>query len=530
MLDNQGQHLGYLSFEPAPGAVYDFDYSKIVQEINQYLDTDETKFLQHMRFWCRESLFFLSYFILRMPVNRPWIVERIKEVQACNHMTLDLWAREHWKSSVITYALNVQEILIDPNVRIGIFSHTRSIAKAFLRRIKQTFESNELLKALFPDILYQSPNSQSPKWSEDDGIIVNRTAVFQECTVEAWGLVDGQPTSKHFSILNYDDVVTRESVSTPEQINKVDECFRLSLNLGTVDGKRRVIGTTYHFSDQYEKLKTQGVWITRIYPAEDRDGNPVLMTEEQLAQKRIEFGTYVYNCQLLLNPVAKADQKFRYEWLQFYRKLPQDLVLVLLCDPSNSKKYKSTGSDFSVYWLWGLDTKGQKFLVDAERGRFTLTQRWLNLKRMVAKWPRIQRIGYEQYGMAADIQHFNEMMSEEGTYFSILEMGGNKLSKIDRILRLVPDFENHKIWLPEHLDKEYDGKIIDLIDVFINEEYLTFPFSRHDDMLDAASRIEDDMFEGLRPYDESDVYEDDNYWPSHLPVTGTNGRCVVTGY
>jgi hypothetical protein len=93
------------------------------------------------------------------------------------------------------------EHLNDPEITVGIFSHTRPIAKAFLRQIKREFETNEQLKALFPEILYANPAAESPKWSEDEGITVKRSSNPKEATVEAWGLVDGQPTSKHYRLL-----------------------------------------------------------------------------------------------------------------------------------------------------------------------------------------------------------------------------------------------------------------------------------------------------------------------------------------
>jgi predicted phage terminase large subunit-like protein len=491
-----------LTFVPAPGANYSFDYEKIVAEINELVTGDEKRLLHFMRYWCLEDLFFLLYFVLRVPVNHPFLVDRITEVQTCNDRTLDLWAREFFKSTIITYGLNIQCILRDPDIRIGIFSHTRSIAKAFLRRIKLTFETNDLLKALFPDILYQNPTSQSPKWSEDDGILVNRSSVFQESTVEAWGLTDGQPTSKHFPILNYDDIVTIDSVRTSDQLKKTDECFKMSGNLGADGGIQRVIGTIYHFNDQHIKLMEQGGWTVRKHPAELADGTPTFLPEEKLAKKRRDLGPYVYSTQMLLNPIAKADQRFRHEWLKWYRTLPDLLSLYLVCDPANEKKRKATGGDYTVYWLWGLDTNGNKFLVDAMRDRFTLPERWKALKSLVVKYPMMQNIGYEQYGMAADIQHYEEMMANEGFYFNITELAGNKLSKEDRIARLIPAFEQGRIYLPEHLfytDKE--GKEIDLIKIFVDEEYLRFPFSQHDDMLDAASRIEDKVLDASKPFD-----------------------------
>src|SRR5690606_16861901 len=105
---------------------------------------------------------------------------------------LDLWAREHYKSTIITFGLTVQDILRShgadledpPELTIGIFSHTRPIAKSFLRQIKQEFEGNSKLKALFPDVLYANPHRDSPKWSEDDGIVVKRKSNRREATVE----------------------------------------------------------------------------------------------------------------------------------------------------------------------------------------------------------------------------------------------------------------------------------------------------------------------------------------------------------
>jgi phage terminase large subunit-like protein len=87
-------------------------------------------------------------------------------------------------------------------------------------------------------------------------------------------------------------------------------------------------------------------------------------------------------------------------------------------------------------------------------------------------------------------------------------------SKSDRIARLEPDFRNGKFILPKPLKEEseaqkqmrangqeyrifkptrridQDRRPYSLFDLFINE-YLVFPYSQHDDFLDATSRIFD---------------------------------------
>ena len=190
------------------------------------------------------DLFFLLVYVLgRADLNRDWYFARCREVQAAPNGYLDLWGREHGKSSLITFGLTIQDILNDPEITVGIFSYSRPIAKAFLRQIKVEFETNEMLRSLFPDILWANPQRDSPKFSEDDGIIVRRKGNPKESTVEAWGLVDSTPVSKHFKLLVFDDVVTGESVSTPEMIAKVTTAWERSLALSTEGGVVRYIGT-----------------------------------------------------------------------------------------------------------------------------------------------------------------------------------------------------------------------------------------------------------------------------------------------
>lgn len=193
--------------------------------------------VEFLRELARTDLFFLLTRVLnRADADRDWLFDRCNEVQAAPDGYLDLWAREHYKSTIITFALTIQEILKNPEITIGIFSHTRPIAKGFLRQIKREFELNEHLKALFPEVLYENPRKESPKWSEDDGIVVRRATNPKEATVEAWGLVDGQPTSKHYALMIYDDVVTRESVTTPDMIAKTTDAWALSRNLSSEQG------------------------------------------------------------------------------------------------------------------------------------------------------------------------------------------------------------------------------------------------------------------------------------------------------
>jgi phage terminase large subunit-like protein len=100
-------------------------------------------------------------------------------------------------------------------------------------------------------------------------------------------------------------------------------------------------------------------------------------------------------------------------------------------------------------------------------------------------------VGYEKYGKDSDIEHIESKMKEESYHFDITALGG-AMAKNDRIRRLIPDFEQGDIYFPKHLAYvTYEGKTVDLVKTFINEEFIPFPVAEHDDMLDALARKKD---------------------------------------
>ena len=480
----------------------------------------ETKARRLSRHRCLTDLHWLLVHGLgRKDCDNDWVRERCIEVQHDPDGYLDLWAREHYKSTIITFGLTIQNILNDPEITIGIFSHTRPIAKAFLKQIKREFETNDTLKGWFPDILFSDPTKHSPKWSEDEGIIVKRKTNPKESTVEAWGVVDGQPTAKHFQILVYDDVVTKESVSTPEMIEKTTESLRLSYNLGTRNGKRRFIGTRYHFNDSYRVILSAGTATPRIYAATVEgtvEGTPRFLTRAKLAEKRADMGPYVFGCQMLQNPVADQVQGFKKEWLRYAAAPTRGHNTVILVDPASTKKKLS---DYTAMWCIGLGPDRCVYVHDMVRDRLNLTERADTLIGWHRKW-KPMAVGYEHYGMQGDIEHIRYEQEHQNYRFDITELGGTQ-PKNDRIRRLIPWFEKGRIYLHPKLTKtNYEGKEVDLTKTFIDEEYLAFPVAIHDDMLDALARFLDEDMPIAWPLQAEEFEPDEPLESGRNPITG----------
>lgn len=473
-----------------------------------------------------DRFFLLTILLGRSDAKHPWLYDRCREVEREPDGYLDLWAREHYKSTIITFAGVIQEILKNPEITIGIFSFNKPTARKFLRQVKYEFESNTTLQTLYPDVLYADPKKESPRWSEDAGIVVRRQSNPKEATLEGHGLVDGQPTGAHFLLRVYDDVVTLESVTSPEMVTKTTEAWSLSDNLGARgdDGLARAwhVGTRYSFGDSYNTMMEMGAVKPRIYPATHdgtRDGEPVFLPKHVWEDKKRKQTITVLAAQMLQNPAAGNNAIFQKDWLRFQDVRPATLNIYILCDPASSKK---KGSDRTAIPVIGVDAAGNRWLVDGYHHRMGLSERYQRIKELRKRWmnmPGVQqvKVGYERYGSTSDLEYFEEMMERDRDEFEIVELAWPREgpgSKTDRVQRLEPYFRNGRFFLPAVVKeetkaqrsmresgqafriykptqaKDEEGRLYSLNKNLL-EEYLVFPFGVHDDLIDAISRIED---------------------------------------
>jgi phage terminase large subunit-like protein len=446
------------------------------------------------------DLFFLLTKILnRKDIDHDWLFERCRDVQHNPNNHLDLWAREHRKSTIITYGLTIQDVLYDPELTVGFFSVTRPLAKDFLAQIKTEFTNNQVLKDLFPDVLWQNPEKESPSWSVDNGIRLKRKSNPREETIEAYGLVEGLPTGKHFNIRVYDDVIDEKLVTNPEIIKKVTERWELSLNLGSdqivkrygVPNIARYIGTRYHYNDPYAAILKREAAIPRIHPATDTgkaDGSPVYFSYELLADKRKQMGSYVFACQMLQDPKADEVQGFNEQDLMYWN--PQgwgSMNKYILVDPASEKK---KASDYTFMLVVGLAADRNYYILAGAWDRMNLAERAKWLFKLHRDYAPIKGVGYEHYGMQADIEHMKSKMETDNYRFGITPLGGN-LAKNDRIRRLIPLVEENRLYLPNRcVFVTYERKAID-ITMELVRQFVDFPVADHDDGPDCLARILD---------------------------------------
>jgi predicted phage terminase large subunit-like protein len=402
---------------------------------------------------------------------------------------LDLWPREHMKSTVLTEARAVQFILNDPDTRILIVNEILANSETFLQKIKRYFEKNDNLIFLFGDWV-------GPKWNADSMTVKTRKKNLKEPTVSI-GALGHLPVSQHYDIIIADDVVGRSNVGTPDQMRKVEQFFSdLEDLLDKEHGLLSIIGTRWHYNDYYGKVMTLYVkhprWRIRVHRIYRDDGSilfPKRFRQDVIEYLKLTKGIYDFNCQYMLEPVSAEDADFKNDWWEKARyehgKHPEHLNVVITCDPASSNK---ASSDYTVYMVVGADSAGRWWIIDMVRARLDPQQRVDELFRLYAKWKFITpyiKVGIETVGFQQTMKFYtNEEMRQRSLFFQITDLKPKNAQKEDRIRSLVPRFANTMLMVPDRLmynDEDMVGALKD--------EFLYFPKAKHDDMMDCLAYV-----------------------------------------
>jgi len=451
------------------------------------------------------DLWFFVYFVMKNPLaNHPFVVEACKEIENETGDSLEVWARDHLKTTIISIARSCQKILNDPERRIGIFCAVKPLAVKIQNVIKALFESQFLIKC-FPDILYEDPSREAEKWSEEGGLIVRRRGFFREPTVSSWGLVEGLPAGPHMTDLVYDDIVTQEYQSA-EIMEKICNNFDMSENLGTRDVVRTVVGTFYRHDDPLTYIRDkkdietgEPLFKTRKKPATENgeyNGRAVFLPERTLRRKR-SGNKYFFHCQQLLDPTPRGHQKLDKERLILVSRadLPKRLYKFMLIDGSGDKGRRvDRAADAWAFGVIGVEPyrndKGASkiYILDLIIEEMDLVKAQETAVEMYCRNGRILKLGIEKVAMSTTEVHIAAALRAKGKYLSIeagnLEIlkpaGRGKQERIEA--NLSGPLLNSNVHMLESIPAAYQKRL--------HMEMDRFP-SWHDDGLDMVSYIYD---------------------------------------
>jgi phage terminase large subunit-like protein len=497
------------------------DYRVLEQRLEQLGDDDRAHLLRVLG---KNDLYFLLRYILSTRSwkdpeegenattsfwEKQWLLDRCREVQFDGDGVLDIWSRYHGKSTIKTFGFSILSMIRNPNITIGIFSVTKSVADSFLSQIKYELENNELLKNLYPDRFFEHPMKQAPIWTVEKGFVIKRPLNLKDPSVRGYGLVDTSFTGARISHAIYDDAVNEQSVTTSDMVEKVNERWELSLNLGMPGSQRHYVGTFYAHGDSYHHMASRGVRL-RLNPCYEIDheksefdpksglplslvhkrDKPVLFSATHLLKEEKLMGPGTFGVQMLCDPNAGQTLGFKIDWLKKYQGSPERIRrtcnVIVLVDPAAAKKRESSRTSM---WAVGLGRDGNYYVLDLVWDNLNLYERTQSLFTLVTRWQPIE-VRYEKYSMQSDIEHIKYVQEQRNFRFPITEVGGH-MAKDDRIERLIPLFASGKVYFPDNIwgTESDSGAMVDVLERWINEEYLVFPNAMAKDGLDALSRL-----------------------------------------
>lgn len=477
-------------------AQYRYDYRRIFSDIADGKIDKRAAY----RSLILNDLFFIVLFVMEIEkANHPFVVNRCNDIQDGPVTdTLDIWARAHFKSVIVTEAETIQYCLKYPERCTGIHCYVRPLAKKFLDSIKQTFEKSELLKWCFPDIVWQNPQAEAPSWSLDGGITLKRkSSSRKEATVEAWGLVEGQATGRHFERNVLDDIETDDIRESPDQLAKCYSKIEMSENLGTGSDNDiwRLIGTFYSHFGPMVKLRDRTypngspMYKTRIITASSdntRNGTPVLLDEKTWEKlKTSQF----FNSQQLCDPTPSSEIRLNGEYLKPIEPefIPRTIHKFMVLDQAGGDETSKQSHDLWSYGVIGieptLDDIGQSnvYLLDVEADKMSHSEGIDGIVRMYLRNGIIQQMGVEKVGLSTTEIHITNALRMKGRRLSIdagnlvllKPAGRSKEKRVENALQW--PLNNGKIFYSTSIPQKY-------IDA-IREEMLKFPFY-HVDILD----------------------------------------------
>jgi hypothetical protein len=490
-----------MPFVKVPGSLYVSDYDELARKVLDG-EWDEREALRMM---CRNDLWFLTYFILGNRIandaRNHWVRMARMVQYGAKDMVLDLWAREHGKTTLLTENSTIQDLLVNPEETVCIFSYSKEAATVFFRNIKGAFESNEALKDLFREIVWETPPHKGAKWSES-GIELKRRFSHKECSVEPHGLQDAMPTGRHFGVRRYDDIETLDLANSELDTQKMKDSFDMSVNVGKDGGRCLVTGTYYshegvlcYIRDKRMPDGSPMFKVRRVAATEDGtiNGRSVYLSESRLTI--LKENRRFFNSQQLLDPSPKHDVKLPYTMINQVRvdQIPSDILRVMVIDPSGADERRRNGqrSDHWGMWVLGMERRLRDrgffnvYILDGLIARMRYEEARDEAVRLYMRNGMIRLVGIEKTGQSTFDDHFSNALRVKGKHVTrdnerlkILTAGGvRKDRRIEGAL--AAPLHDGSIYMSDKVSAETKSKL--------REEMDKYGSSVHDDGLDALA-------------------------------------------
>lgn len=282
---------------------------------------------------------------------------------------LRLYPRHHRKTSIVAHGLPIH-MTIQPadanvyfpgasgtDVRVLLSGETEALVKGSLRVIQTTYESNKILRGLWPHIVWDKPRAESKKWSELE-LLLRRDIEYPEATITVRG-VGGAITGMHPNVLIKDDLISLEARNSDAVMQSAIEWHKASRGLieGNADALEFIIGTRWKKFDLYSYIIDNDPLIDVVVRSIVEDGAfifPEKFDQEVYDRLRRDFGDELFSLLYMNVATGVGLTDFDMAMVRAYRLVGNAIDFdtderdVVLADRSGAGSLLSPASDVGV--------------------------------------------------------------------------------------------------------------------------------------------------------------------------------------
>ena len=399
------------------------------------------------------------------------------------------------KSTVTSLILPLHRAAFKPSDKdlfIVIISESQAQSINFLSRIKHHLTHSKNFIEMFGDF---GPNT-AKRWTNNDIVLSNGTRVIAVGTGQrVRGFIEGDTRP---NLIIVDDYESELNAATPEARAKnrkwITEAVIPSLS---DDGRIVMIGTVISEDCFLYWAKDSPSWKVKWFAITDDEGDSIW--EERFPMSRIhdikaEFesvGNLNGFYQEYMNEAQSPDNApFKPEYIKLhhfsFKRINGQNCLVRIIDGEEEQKpvevycgidpasSLSARSDFFVIATIALDNAGNKYIVDIFRDKINpadqpdkIIEIW---KKYRPKRMKIETTGYQE-ALRASVR---KIMLDQNLYIPGLEKGVKpRTRKSERLLSLVAPLAKGEFFFRTQ-------------DLIPQQEFLSYPRGKHDDVLDAV--------------------------------------------
>lgn len=288
--------------------------------------------------------------------------------------------RDHGKTYFFDFAYPIWKASFTPNGKGYIFSATQPQAIRILEDIKEEIESNPKLQWLVP--------TKKKQWSSTSITLSNGHKIY----ARGYGT---KVRGAHPDWIVVDDGLNDEDAySEVTRQKNIDYFYTAITNMIIPGGQIIVVGTPFHGSDLYADLSKNPRYCFRKFSAIDDSGKvlwPARYSKQALADKKVEIGSIRFTREYRCDPISDDMSIFP---KRLFVGQPTEVFNVCLGMPAKywddmgiTSRYvgvdfaisSAVSADFTVVFVMGLDSQGNRWVIDIQQHKGLEYQEQLSL-------------------------------------------------------------------------------------------------------------------------------------------------------